>query len=55
MGSLLPLERMLREGVVDGQVTLVPVLMASACPSSMTGGLHPSSNARWAPCHRVKT
>lgn len=26
MGSLLPLERMLREGAVDGQVRLVPVL-----------------------------
>ncbi len=26
MGSLLPLERMLREGVVDDQVRLVPVL-----------------------------
>ena len=26
MGSLLPLERMLREGVLDDQVRLVPVL-----------------------------
>ena len=26
MGSLLPLERMLREGIVDDEVTLVPVL-----------------------------
>lgn len=33
MGSLLPLERMLREGVIDDRVTLVPVLDGFRLPS----------------------
>ena len=33
MGSLLPLERMLREGAVDDQVTLVPVLDGFRLPT----------------------
>ena len=33
MGSLLPLERMLREGVVDNQITLVPALDGFRLPT----------------------